>query len=195
MMGWLQLPIVVNCNACVRTRGFEQCIFNLVRGLCVSVPAHSVADGCYYTLFCPTSHPWCQKHSPPALHLHFKRPAGKRRAPHFYYIFLPFPFCLLENSSRFNRPLLSYQQCSKFTLDNLNTLSSAQLTHSDSNTFQWQQQQSHVTFCPDIYIIPMVPRSSLLEALPAVKSIYLTSAQVVQSVGDTVTLCLSDCNV
>lgn len=76
---------VINHNACVRTRVFERCIFYLVRGLRVSVHTEcSVAAGCYYTLFCPTSHPWCQKHSPPALHLHFKRPAGERRAPHFH---------------------------------------------------------------------------------------------------------------
>lgn len=85
LMWWAHVSTVINDNVCVRTRVFEWCIFYLVRSLCASVhTAYSVAAGCYYTLLCPTSHPWCQKHSPPALHLHFKRPAGKRRAPHFY---------------------------------------------------------------------------------------------------------------
>lgn len=102
----------------------------------------TIADGCYQTLFCPTSHPWCQKHLPPALQLHFKRPAGMRRAPHFYYIFPPFPFVFLRTAAGLTRPLLSYQQCTKFTLNILNPLSSAQLKT------RWAQHISLVAAAP-----------------------------------------------
>lgn len=86
---WLaQLCIVIFSNACVRM----QCkclnhVFYLVRGLseCRGAASHQCS------LFCSTPHAWCQKHSLPALHLHFKSTAVKTRAPHFYFIFLPFP--------------------------------------------------------------------------------------------------------
>lgn len=45
----------------------------------------------------------------------------------------------------------------------LHALSSAQLTRSESNNFGGGGTRSHMTFCQDIYIIPMVPQSSLLE--------------------------------
>lgn len=55
--------------------------------------------------------------------------------------------------------------------------SSTQLAQGKSNTFQWKQHQSHVTFCQDIYIIPMVPRCCLPPMPPAVGSTHLTSAK------------------
>lgn len=93
----------------------------------------------------------------------------------------PFLFVLSRTAAGLTRRLLSYPQCIKFTLNPLlNTLSSAHLTQGESNIFQWQHHQSHMTFCQDIYIISMVPCCSLLEAPPAVWSsfFFLTLAQV-----------------
>lgn len=114
------------------------------------------------------------------LHLIYTSEGPQARGlPTFVKYFFLSLFVFSRTAAGLTRPLLSYQQCTKFTLNIFNTLSFAQLTRGESNTFQWQQLQSHVTFCQDIYIIPMVPSSSLLEALPAVGSIYLTSAQVI----------------
>lgn len=60
------MSIVINHNACVRTRVFEQCIFDLVRGLCE----------------CPCSR-WVPRSSRPPLHLilpHFSSLVSKTLA-------------------------------------------------------------------------------------------------------------------
>lgn len=107
------------------------------------------AAGHYYALSWPTSHPWCQKHSPPALHLHFKKPAGMRRVPPLplnisLFLFLssqahqqaePDPCSLISSAP--NSILKMSSSCSP----------SAQLSQVESNTFQWQQRRSHVTLC------------------------------------------------
>lgn len=114
-------------------------------------------------------------------HLHFiytsKAPQAKGGLPTSIKYFSLSLFVFLRTAAVLTRPLLCYQQCIKFSLNILYTLSTAQLIHTESNTFQWQQHQSHMTFCQAIYIIPMVPRCGLLDAPPAVGSIYLTSAQ------------------
>lgn len=117
-------------------------------------------------------------------HLHFiytsKAPQAGGGLPTSIKYFSLSLFVFFRTAAGLTRPLFSYQQCTKFTLNIFKCTHSltAQLTRRASDTFQWQQQQWHVTFCQDIYIIPMVPHCSLLDAPPAVGSIYLTSAQV-----------------
>lgn len=68
---------------------------------------------------------------------------------------LPPPFCLLENSSRFNQtPALSStaQRIQLSASPARSLLYGSRLLN--PNTFRQQRQQSHVTFCQDIYIIP-----------------------------------------
>lgn len=138
LMWWAQMYIVINHNACRRTRLFGKCIFYLVRGLCE----------------CECSH-WVQCWSRPLFHLippHFsslvsktlttctsstlQKPRRQEEGSPLLLNISPIPFLSSWEQRRFN--LLSYQQRTKFTLNSLSTLPSAQLTHDESSTFQWQ---------------------------------------------------------
>ena len=176
------MSTVINHNARVRTRVFERCIFYLVRGLCARVFLFTPSAALQQAAVTPSSAPLPFRGVKTSRHLHFiytsKGPAGKKSAsPLLLNISFPFSlFVFSRTAAGLTRPLLSYQLCAKFTLKHI--LVSPQLTQAESSTLQWQQRRSHVTFWQAIYIIPMVPRGSLLEALPAVRSIYLTPAQV-----------------
>lgn len=139
LMWWARMSTVINHNACVRTRVCEQCIFYLVRGLCLSVFLFTLSAVLQLAAITPYFTPLLILSVKNTRHLHLiytsKGPQAGGGLPTSIKYFSLSLFVFSRTAAGLTRPLLSYQQCTKFTLNIFNTLSFAQLT-------QWIQHIS-----------------------------------------------------